>query len=213
MSMQNSRWNTTVAFLRPSNLQRIPLNSISINPSSGILSFVVVAPKERRQQVRIVKPFTVHPHPNKRICPVHYLQSILSHSSYHQRDGNYLFIKQYQPSEPVRPSTISSWLRRLIKLSTNEPRVSVRSHKLGSSQALRQGISVEDIVTLGNWRSSETFHNHHRRERMSMVDFTTAVLNTASATVQITNIPEFDTEEDNDDAQEVLPDVSAVKIK
>lgn len=54
-------------------------------------------------------------------------------------------------------------------MSTNKLRVNLRS--LASSLALRSGISVEDIVTLGNWSSSDVFHNHYRREHLSLIDF------------------------------------------
>ncbi|ORE00805.1 hypothetical protein BCV72DRAFT_218471, partial [Rhizopus microsporus var. microsporus] len=68
----------------------------------------------------------------------------------------------------------SSWIRRFIQMSTNEPRVNLRS--LASSLALRAGIPVEDIVTLGNWSSSDVFHNHYRREHLSLIDITNTVL-------------------------------------
>lgn len=59
-------------------------------------------------------------------------------------------------------------------MSTNKLRVNLRS--LASSLALRSGIFVEDIVTLGNWSSSDVFHNHYRREHLSFIDFTNTAL-------------------------------------
>ncbi|KAI8636298.1 hypothetical protein BD408DRAFT_460940, partial [Parasitella parasitica] len=49
------------AFLRPSDLARIPFTSCSIS-ETGCLRLEVVAPKETRGKRRIIKPFTIHPH-------------------------------------------------------------------------------------------------------------------------------------------------------
>ncbi|KAI8362741.1 hypothetical protein EDC96DRAFT_444821, partial [Choanephora cucurbitarum] len=73
--------------------------------------------------------------------------------------------------------------------STPEKRVSVRS--LGSSLAFRHGISVNDIVTLGNWRSSKTFHNYCRREHMALTDFTASVLSMVHILIQVADIDEL----------------------
>ncbi|KAG0732125.1 hypothetical protein G6F57_015500 [Rhizopus arrhizus] len=74
----------------------------------------------------------------------------------------------------VKVTTISSWIRRLIQLSTNEPRANLRS--LASSAALRAGIDLDDIITLGDWSSSTVFEQHYRREHLTNVDFTSTVL-------------------------------------
>ncbi|KAG1435959.1 hypothetical protein G6F56_013758 [Rhizopus delemar] len=153
-----------VALLRPSDLARISLLSAKVDPQLGILQFDIVAPKERRNQVRIIKPYHIHPHPDTRLCPVQCFQAVRTHPLASSRPPDVLFVNSANPALPVKSTTISTWLRRLLHHSTSESRVSVRS--LGSSLALRRGISVDDIVTLGNWRSSETFHNFYRREHL-----------------------------------------------
>jgi hypothetical protein len=52
--------------------------------------------------------------------------------------------------------------------------VSIRS--LASSQALDQGVSIDNIVALGNWASSSTFQNYYQRHQMAIIDFTSKVL-------------------------------------
>ncbi|KAI8378312.1 hypothetical protein BD560DRAFT_325504, partial [Blakeslea trispora] len=106
-----------VAFHHASDFARTSL----LLPSfpNNCLSFVVIALKERRNGIRIIKPFLVHPYSNASLCPVACFRAVVDH-----------------PSELI----------------------SLRS--LGFSLALRQGFSVDDIVTLDNWRSSNTFHNH-----------------------------------------------------
>ncbi|KAG1146995.1 hypothetical protein G6F37_004388 [Rhizopus arrhizus] len=45
------------AFLRPSDLARIPFDSCKVTPSDGCLHFKIVSPKERRKKRKIVKDF------------------------------------------------------------------------------------------------------------------------------------------------------------
>jgi hypothetical protein len=47
---------------------------------------------------------------------------------------------------------------------------------LASSQALDQGVSINNIMALGNWASSSTFQNHYRRNQMAIINFTSKVL-------------------------------------
>jgi len=164
------------AFLRPSDLARIPYNSCSIT-DTGCLTLQVVAPKETRRKRRIIKPFTIHPHTSDiELCPVQGFKALHDHSGLASRPpGSQLFVKSHLIQQPLSSSTISSWLHRdFIALCTSEPNVSIRS--LASSRALDLGVSRDDIVTLGNWTSSSTFENHYQRNQMAQVDFTSTVL-------------------------------------
>lgn len=191
------------AFLRPSDLHRIDLNSAVVSADNTSLYFEVFAPKERRQGVRIIKPFSIRSHQDPRLCPVLCFIAVRDHPrAISSRPQGVLFVNSNQPSKSVKITTISSWLRRLLHRSTKEQRVSVRS--IGSSIALRAGINVDDIVTLGNWRTSETFHQHYRREHMSTVDFTNSVLAFQAPSVAVDssiwpNGPGEEDDEDSDD--------------
>ncbi|KAG1458880.1 hypothetical protein G6F56_006289 [Rhizopus delemar] len=178
-----------VALLRPSDLARISLLSAKVDPQLGIFQFDIVAPKERRNQVRIIKPYNIHPHPDTRLCPVQCFQAVRTHPHVSSRPPDVLFVNSANPALPAKSTTISTWLRRLLHHSTSESRVSVRS--LGSSLALRRGIPVDDIVTLGNWRSSETFHNFYRREHLSTVNFTTSTLDMTAPPVQVDDLDDL----------------------
>ncbi|CEP09372.1 hypothetical protein, partial, partial [Parasitella parasitica] len=164
------------AFLRPSDLARIPFDSCSIT-EDGCLSFSVVAPKETRKKRRIIKPFKVHPHASDvELCPVECFKALRDHPGLVSRlPGSKLFVKSHIIQQPLSSSTISTWLHRnFIALCTSEPNVSIRS--LASSRALDLGVSRDHIVTLGNWASSSTFENHYQRNQMAQVDFTSTVL-------------------------------------
>ncbi|KAI8880158.1 hypothetical protein K501DRAFT_141891, partial [Backusella circina FSU 941] len=86
-----------------------------------------------------------------------------------------LFVNSVAPNRPLQTGTIQGWLSRLLRKSTLEPRVSLRS--IASSLALAAGIPKEDVVTMGNWSNSQTFENHYRREHLSLFDFTNTLIN------------------------------------
>jgi hypothetical protein len=158
-------------FLRPSDLQRIPLSSVSVSDGST-LSFNVDCPKEKRKRRRIIKSFQVKAHIDQRICPVYTFQIFLQRRPPCQ--ATTLFVNSLQPNNLISSRTIQSWISRLIDLSTDEKRVSLRS--IASSLALQSGIPKEDVVTMGNWTSSKTFEDHYRREHLSMFDFTNTLI-------------------------------------
>ncbi|KAG1138678.1 hypothetical protein G6F37_010597 [Rhizopus arrhizus] len=71
-------------------------------------------------------------------------------------------------------STIQSWISKLIHLSTDKKRVSLRSS--ASSLALQSGIPKDDLVIMGNWASSKTFKDNYRQEHLSTFDFTNTLI-------------------------------------
>ncbi|KAI8879775.1 hypothetical protein K501DRAFT_139820, partial [Backusella circina FSU 941] len=102
-------------------------------------------------------------------CPVAAFETLRDHSLVtNHRPPQVLFVNS------KRRCRSYDWLSKLIRKSTTEPRVSVRS--LVSSLALRAHISLDDIQTLGNWTTSTTFQQHYRGEHLSQVDFTNTVL-------------------------------------
>ncbi|ORE13128.1 hypothetical protein BCV71DRAFT_159613, partial [Rhizopus microsporus] len=88
------------------------------------------------------------------------------------------FVNSRCSQEPLATPTISTWLRNMIRVSTEERSISVRS--IASSLTLRCGVPKEDIVTLGNWTNSSTFENHYRREHTSCLNFTQILISTSS---------------------------------
>ncbi|KAI9311323.1 hypothetical protein BX666DRAFT_1868151 [Dichotomocladium elegans] len=144
------------AFLRPSDLARIPFDSCSISDDGRFL-FHVVAPKETWGKLRCFTALRDHPGLTSR------------------PPGSTLFVKSNNVHLPLSAATLSSWLHRdFIALCTSEPGVTIWS--LASSRALDLGVPMDHIVTLGNWASSATFTNHYRRNQMAQVDFTSTIL-------------------------------------
>jgi hypothetical protein len=182
------------AFLRPSDLHRLDFASCRIN-DQGVLFFNIVAPKERRKKQRIIKTLMAHPNNNDAtLCPVAAFVALRDHPlAKHARPPHALFVHSFQPNRAVFSTTIASWLRRLLRLSTPETNVSVRS--VAASLALQRGVPLEDIITLGNWSSSTTFENHYRRFTMLNTDFTSAILQNTD-----------DEEEDDNDDDDIYLD-------
>ncbi|KAG2190858.1 hypothetical protein INT47_001454, partial [Mucor saturninus] len=158
-------------FLRPSDLHRIPLSSVLIS-QSNTLSFEVNCPKEKRNRRRIIRSFQVKAHLDQRLCPVRTFQPFSQRRPSCQAIT--LFINSLQPNKVLSPRTLQSWITKLIRLSTDEKRVSLRS--IASSLVLQSGIPKDDIVTMGNWASSSTFENHYHREHLSSFDFTNTLI-------------------------------------
>ncbi|ORE02525.1 hypothetical protein BCV72DRAFT_215075, partial [Rhizopus microsporus var. microsporus] len=185
------------AFLRPSGLHCIDLQSADIN-NGFQLTFQVVSSKETRDHRRIIKPFTIFPNQDYSLCPVRTFIALRDHPSLsHFSTCSSLFVNSRCPQEPLATSTISTWLRSMIRISTEERNVSVRS--IASSLALRLGIPKEDIVTLRNWTNSSTFENHYQREHMPCFNFTQILLSTDSSTSTEEERADFDMDDQEED--------------
>jgi hypothetical protein len=163
------------AFLRPSDLERISLHNCVVT-SHGELVIKVVAPKELRAGRQIVKTLTIRRNDNfKELCPVRSFKALKSHPLASKRQSNKLLVNSKDPSRPLKTTTISTWLRSLIHLSTSiKPIPSVRS--VASDLALARGASLAYVVIMGNWSSTEVFHNHYRRQRLQKQNITKFVL-------------------------------------
>ncbi|KAG2215915.1 hypothetical protein INT46_004171 [Mucor plumbeus] len=165
------------AFLRPSDLARIPFESCKFREFDGCFAFVVNAPKEKQKKRRIIKPFRIHPHNSDvEICLVQCFKALKDHPVLSTRPtGSNLFVNSNLIQQPLPASTLLTWLHHdFISLSTTESRITIRS--LASSRALAQGVSLDGILSLGNWASSSTFQDHYQRNQMANVNFTSTIL-------------------------------------
>ncbi|KAI8365510.1 hypothetical protein EDC96DRAFT_443667, partial [Choanephora cucurbitarum] len=139
------------AFLRPSDLHRIPRSSVIFLASR--IKFKIYKSKEKRQGRYIIKT-----------C-----QLAIS-----QPQPDRLFLNHRQPTQALEISTIRSYLRKAVKKSTNQ---SVSVHSLASTIARQQGIFIQDIVTQDNWTSETVYDDiYYRRDHINKVDITNAVL-------------------------------------
>jgi hypothetical protein len=163
------------AFLRPSDLERISLHHCSVT-SQGDLIIKVIAPKELRAGRRIIKTLTIRRNDNfKELCPVRTFRALKSHPLAIKRPSNKLLVNSKNPTKLLKTTTISTWLRNLMRLSTSQkPIPSVRS--VASDLALARGAPLTDVITMGNWSSTGVFDNHYRRQRLQRQNLTNFVL-------------------------------------
>jgi hypothetical protein len=159
------------AFLRPSDLERISMHHCSVS-TRGDLIIEIIAPKELRAGRRIVKTLTIRPNDHfKALCPVRVFLTLKAHPLAITRPGNKLLVNSKNPSKLLKTTTISTWLRQLMRLSiTQNPVPSVRS--VASDLALVRGAPLTGVVIMGNWSSAEVFNNHYRRQRLQRQNIT-----------------------------------------
>ncbi|KAI9483730.1 MAG: hypothetical protein EXX96DRAFT_537041 [Benjaminiella poitrasii] len=159
--------------LSEENVSSLPLASSIHNVSgSESITFDIHKPKEKRNSRPIIKTIQIAPHHRKPLlCPVRAVILLNNHPALKSlRSYDTLFVNTKRPERRLSDATISSWLCRLIRLSTTEI-VSLLS--FASNMALEKGILLQDIiVTLRNWSSAEVFQGHYNRSHTSSADFT-----------------------------------------
>lgn len=107
------------AFLRPSDLFCIVLSQCVID-SQARLTLCIEAPKETRQGRPIIKSLTVHSlAADDPLCPVAAFLALKNHPGASHRPKDYLLVNSINPAKPITLGAISSWIRRLIKMSTD----------------------------------------------------------------------------------------------
>lgn len=163
------------AFLRPSDLERISLQDCQVN-RQGDLTISIKAPKERRAGRLIIKTLLIkHNSDYKELCPVLAFVALRDHPAASATVRHKLLVNSKNPKKILRTTTISTWLRGIVRLSTpQKPVPSVRS--LASDLALARGVPLADVVTMGNWSSHSVFDNHYRRQRLLRQNITNFVL-------------------------------------
>ncbi|KAI7846908.1 hypothetical protein BDC45DRAFT_492227 [Circinella umbellata] len=126
------------AFLRPLDLHHISLPDCSVDEDSH-LHLLIVAPKETRQGRRINKDLALVAHPG-------------------WSSSQFLFINSRHTDQPLAVTMLSTYIRSVLKLS---PMASINFRSMASDKALRNGVSLDDVLLMGNWSSSSVFNNYY----------------------------------------------------
>ena len=163
------------AFLRPSDLHRIDKRQCSLLPENQ-LQLYIAAPKETRHGRAIIKTPVVFPNAIVPVlCPVAAFAALRDHPVTTSGHASSLFVNATDQQMPLEVTTISTCLRRLMRMSTSiRPTPSVRS--VASDLALSRGTPLEDVVTVGNRSSPAVFDTHYRRKRQLRTNVTHALL-------------------------------------
>ncbi|KAI7854580.1 hypothetical protein BDC45DRAFT_585236, partial [Circinella umbellata] len=138
------------AFLRPSDLHRISLPDCSVDEDSH-LHLLIVAPKETRQGRRINKDLVLLPLLNDvALCPVATFKALVAHPG--RSSSQFLFVNSRHTDQPLVVTTLSTYIRSVLKLS---PMASINGSRLpsvrsvASDKALCNGVSLDDVLLMG----------------------------------------------------------------
>lgn len=95
----------------------------------GDLQVTITARKKLRSGRRIVKTHIIRRNSDfKDLCPVRAFIALRDHPGSTRRPRRKLLVNSNDPSKPLRTTTISTWLRRIVSMSTSQkPVPSVRS--------------------------------------------------------------------------------------
>ncbi|KAL1919968.1 uncharacterized protein VTP21DRAFT_1114 [Calcarisporiella thermophila] len=165
-----------VTFSRVSDLHRMDLQSIGIEGDT--MKRRIVAPKETRNNRRVIKPFHVHRYPDPRLCPV---KCFIEYRNCWQAQGKLLegpsIFLCPELARPARPTNIPRWIKTIFGLSIPNARAH-DARKTGTILALRK-LDIDAVVTVGNWSSSSTFDLYYRRDRAFEANISRALLSLA----------------------------------
>ena len=101
LSQKTSFLLAMAAFLRPSDVHRIHLTSATVDPWSGVLTFDIHTPKERRKGQRIIKTIAVQPRTTSSFCPMFAFCALRDHPRASPPPKEQLFVNANKPSAPV----------------------------------------------------------------------------------------------------------------
>ena len=105
------------------------------------------------------------------ICPVQALLCYESRSKPfrgkqpHLKTGNPLFLSVRKPHKPVKPATISHWLKKIMNSAGIDTNIFSAHSTQGAatSKAKSAGVSTGDILKAANWSTTSTFCRFYHR--------------------------------------------------
>ncbi|KAJ2940862.1 hypothetical protein O0L34_g17139 [Tuta absoluta] len=107
--------------------------------------------------------------PKPEICPAQCLQAYISRTETLRRSDE-LFISFKKPYRPVGTQTLSRWVKNILKDSGIDVSIfsSHSTRHAATSQAHRQGVTIDQIRKTAGWSSSSsTFAKFYNRTVLS----------------------------------------------
>lgn len=177
----------TCGFLRANDILCIDLSNDKFHVDRIAAVLPILLPKETRGGNRICKYITIKSHDDPLLCPVktltEYLRRIQGHEIEveHPKDPSIKYrplIRDLRdPSKHIGAERISKHITSIsqrLSLPTNAKIPKARA--IGSTAAIKQGASVDDVVVHGNWSSSILFDKFYRLNAATATNFTSMVL-------------------------------------
>ena len=112
-----------------------------------------------------LEPIRFQKYENKRLCVFTYLKHYIDRTSKLRGNEKQLFISYQKPYKKVTKTTISRWVRLIMK----EAGIDVNQFKSHSTRAATNSkvarfLPLNTILKAGGWRNSKTYARHYRLE-------------------------------------------------
>lgn len=119
----------------------------------------------------------------KKVCPVDTLRHYERKTAGFRSDGDEkipLFISFYKPYKPVRPATISRWIKNMLAKAGVDANFKAHSTRAASTSAAKnRGVATKDILCAADWSRESTFQRFYYKPVQHA--FGKAILQAASA--------------------------------
>ncbi|KAK4003501.1 hypothetical protein OUZ56_005261 [Daphnia magna] len=152
------------SLLRVSELAAI--NFQSINFSEESVKFSLLKPR-KAQHSGPLQTISIPAIPEEDCCPVHALKAYVKLTGPFRGNSNInqLFISVISPHGGVTANTISRWIRITLKESGVDTSVFSAHSTRGAaaSKASAAGISIDEILKAGHWKTESTFSRFYKR--------------------------------------------------
>ena len=117
---------------------------------------------------------------NSKICVVKTLSHYLERTQLFREQESKLFLTYQKPYHAVSASTISRWIKCMLKQAgIDTTKFGAHSTRAASSSAAKQaGVPIRDILSTGGWSSERTFARHYSVPIQKKNNFAEAICNT-----------------------------------
>lgn len=117
--------------------------------------------------------------PDRRLCVMTYLEEYVARTaSLRSSDHTRLFLSHSKPHHPVCQSTISRWVKTVMKKAGIDTE-SFKPHSTraaSTSAALRKGIPLETIMAAAGWSAECTFATYYKKDVKEDATFGQSIL-------------------------------------
>ena len=109
------------------------------------------------------KPIELERKIDKKVCVVNCLEEYILRTENLRGDTDNLMVCHKKPHGPAHKDTIARWLKELLGKAGIEGYGAHSFRSASSSDFLRKGVPVADILKKGGWTNAKTFHRFYNR--------------------------------------------------
>ena len=162
---------------RASEMSYLNIEIMAHNEEKYLFGFPVVTKNSRQNRPRPDISYVCFPE-DRQLCVVKTLDCYISKTSNIRGQVSQLLISYIKPHDKVSVSTVSRWIKDLLKdAGIDTTKFTGHSTRSAStSKAQVSGVSLEDILSRAHWSSSSTFTKHYNKKVSMETAFQNAVL-------------------------------------